>query len=123
MKNAKEIESVVYKALITSIVGSFCIVIILTIVLALSTRFDPAITTTISAPIRLVILLLIVTMVLQGGVLFYKINSMRKICPKCKTPLPRWRIPNDAYETIIGGLTCPSCGTKLTWRLRERGSR
>ena len=65
-------------------------------------------------------ILLIILVVLDFVLLVYIIQYKEKLCPKCKTPLPKWRIPKNGYEAFIGGWTCPSCGTKLTWQLHER---
>lgn len=65
-------------------------------------------------------ILLIILVILQFIFVVYVIQYKEKLCPKCQTPLPKWRVPKNAYEAIMGGWTCPSCGTKLTWQLHER---
>ena len=65
-------------------------------------------------------MLLIILVVIDFVGLVYIIQYKDKLCPKCQTPLPKWRIPKNGYEAFIGGWTCPGCGTKLTWQLRER---
>ena len=34
-------------------------------------------------------------------------------CPKCRTKLPRIRIPKTINETLYGGWTCPRCKAQL----------
>ncbi|MGC1379052.1 MAG: hypothetical protein WA821_22680 [Anaerolineales bacterium] len=121
MKGTKDIEeSIGYIALIVGIAGSSCAAVLLTLMLAFGARFNLEFITLLSWHLRLMVLLLIIVAGLQVGVLFYKINSKKKICPKCQTPLPKWRIPKDGYEAFVGGWTCPNCGVKFTWQLRER---
>jgi hypothetical protein len=58
--------------------------------------------------------------VFLGAVLACYALMKKRTCPKCGKKLPTWRIPHGRYEWFIGGSTCSGCGTKLTWRLRER---
>ena len=120
MKDRKNIEAVGYTAIIISIVCSAFAAILLSILLFFNTQLHLQFILPIAWLIRLLVLLLIVVVVLQAGVLVYKINSKEKVCPKCQTPLPKWRIPKDGYEILLGGYTCPNCGTKFTGRLRKR---
>jgi hypothetical protein len=120
MKNGKTIESAAYTALILNIVGLSSIIGLLLLVSAINTRANLGIPLLDFGSIRIVIILLGVVIALQVGILIYKIKSKEKICPKCQTPLPKWRIPKNGYEALVGGWTCPSCGTKLTWQLHER---
>jgi hypothetical protein len=120
MKNNKTIENTVHGALMLSIVSSLIIIGLLYFIPFVNTFANLGIPPEIFAPFRLVRILLIVIVVLQFGVLMYKIQSKEKVCPKCQTPLPKWRIPQSKFEAFAGGWTCPNCGTKLDWQLHER---
>jgi hypothetical protein len=119
MKNGKTVENVVHVSLMRSIVVEISIIGLLLLISVFSSLTNWEIQP-ILRPIRIVIILLIISIALQASVLIYKILSKERICPKCQTPLPKWRIPKNRYEVFVGGWTCPSCGTKLTWQLRER---
>jgi hypothetical protein len=43
----------------------------------------------------------------------------RQNCPRCGTPLPRFRKPASASEAMWGGWTCPQCGCKVDKYGRE----
>jgi hypothetical protein len=120
MKNAKTAEQIGFGALIFSIVGLSISVSLMSLIYFLMTRVFSEFPQELIDLIRFVIIGLIIVIVLIVGVLVYKIKSKEKICPRCQNPLPKWRFPKDGREALLGGLTCPNCGTKLTWQLRER---
>ena len=47
------------------------------------------------------------------GVLVLGLLLPRKSCPKCSTPLPRFRKPADAREAMLGGWCCQKCGARI----------
>lgn len=34
-------------------------------------------------------------------------------CPRCRTPLPRWRKPRSARQLLWGGHSCGHCGLDI----------
>ena len=52
---------------------------------------------------------------IAGGVfvLLLALLLPRKSCPKCDTPLPRFRKPSSTREAMLGGWHCPACGAKI----------
>lgn len=47
------------------------------------------------------------------GVVLYNLLAPRKICPKCGSPLPRFRKPSSFKEAMLGGWHCQTCNTHL----------
>ena len=41
------------------------------------------------------------------------INADPIFCPRCNTPLPQIRKPQNIRQTLWGGGTCPKCGAEL----------
>jgi hypothetical protein len=56
-----------------------------------------------------------------GGitVLLIGVLSPRKLCPVCKSPLPKVGMPTSLRQALWGGWTCPNCGCQVDWRGRE----
>jgi len=41
-------------------------------------------------------------------------NTVRRTtCPICETPLPKYRIPSTARQTMFGGCNCDRCGCEV----------
>ncbi len=61
----------------------------------------------------------LLTSVLIGGiaggaaVLLIAFLVPRKSCPKCNTPLPRFRKPSNTREAMLGGWHCPTCSATI----------
>ena len=98
MKNGKNVEKLVYSALIRSIVGLAIIAGLLFLISVLNTRTNLGIPQQIFGTICVAIILLSIIIVLQGGVLIHKIQAKEKICPKCNNRLPKWRIPPSCFS-------------------------
>jgi hypothetical protein len=43
------------------------------------------------------------------------LNGMRRShnCPRCGSPLPRFRIPTSVHQLLYGGATCKQCGCEV----------
>ncbi len=52
---------------------------------------------------------------IAGGiaVIIYGLSKKPVFCPKCKTKLPRIRIPKNKRQAAWGGWSCPKCGTEV----------
>ena len=52
---------------------------------------------------------------IAGGIAVIAYGLLRKpvFCPRCKTKLPRIRIPKNARQSAFGGWTCPKCGCEV----------
>jgi ribosomal protein S27AE len=120
MKETKDVERAVLIALVSGTISSLCLAIFFLIVILFFQQIKLQFLTPLFWLFRTGATLFIVVSVILGGIVLYKISSKKKFCPKCHALLPKWRIPKDRYEIFIGGWTCPNCGTKLTWQLRER---
>ena len=120
MKNNKTVENIAYGALILNIVRLLTVIGLLYVMPVVNALANLGIPPEVFAPLQLARIFSIIAVVLQASMLVYKIQSNEKICPKCQTPLPKWHIPKNGYELFVGGWTCSSCGTKLTWQLHER---
>ena len=48
-----------------------------------------------------------------GIFLIIELLKKQRICPKCKKPLPRFRIPTSLKQLAFGGWTCQHCGVEL----------
>jgi transposase-like protein len=44
-------------------------------------------------------------------------------CPKCATPLPWFRLPQNRRQAMYGGWTCPNCGREINREGRKRARR
>jgi hypothetical protein len=119
MKNNKAFENTVYGVLMHSIVSLLIIIGLLYLIPFVNTLANFGIPPEVFAPLQIVRIPLIIVVALQLSLLVYKIQSKEKVCPKCQTRLPKWRIPKNRYELFLGGWTCPNCGTKFTWQLHE----
>jgi len=51
------------------------------------------------------------------------INVDRVSCPRCNTPLPQVRKPQNLRQAMWGGGTCPSCGVEVDKWGRELACR
>jgi hypothetical protein len=52
---------------------------------------------------------------IAGGIAVIIIALLQKvrICPKCKTPLPKFRKPANSHQMLWGGWTCQKCGSEI----------
>jgi len=39
--------------------------------------------------------------------------SARKSCPRCSAPLPKFRLPANLRQALLGGWVCGSCGARV----------
>jgi hypothetical protein len=51
----------------------------------------------------------------SGGIVVFLIALLQKpkFCPRCKTKLPKFRIPNNLHQALLGGGICPNCGCEM----------
>ncbi len=50
---------------------------------------------------------------------FLHLTARPRKCPKCRHPLPKYRIPTSIPQAAHGGWTCPKCGTEVDGDGRE----
>ena len=55
---------------------------------------------------------------LTGGAVVLVIGLLQpqRVCPECRTPLPRFRRPTGLRQLLLSGWTCPACATEVNGR-------